>query len=97
VRDVHCSIQIRPLDREGALHEEARKCQAKKNIKSDHGPQTAAQHQDELACHVPGRNKYRNLALKAVGVSKLRQQNIVMSTVGLRPEKDCAVEVQQQL
>jgi hypothetical protein len=48
VSDVHCKIQTRPLVREGALHEEASTCQTKEHVKSGHGPQGAARHQDRL-------------------------------------------------
>jgi hypothetical protein len=41
--------------------------------------------------------KYGDLALQAGEVSNLRQQNMVMSPVGLGPENDCAGEDQQQL
>jgi hypothetical protein len=43
---VHCKIQTRPLVREGALHEEGSTCQTKEHVKSAHGPQRAARHQD---------------------------------------------------
>jgi hypothetical protein len=49
VSDVHCKIQTRTLVREGALHEEASTCQTKEHVKSGHGPQRAARHQDMLA------------------------------------------------
>jgi hypothetical protein len=38
-----------------------------------------------------------NLALHVEGVSDLRQQNMVISPEGLRSEKNCADEAQQQL
>jgi hypothetical protein len=44
-----CKIQISPLVREGALHNDTSKCQIKGNLKSSHGPQRAARHQDILA------------------------------------------------
>jgi hypothetical protein len=37
------------------------------------------------------------LALQVGEISSLRQQNMVMSPTGLRPEKNCVVEAQQQL
>jgi hypothetical protein len=49
VSDVHCKIQTRPLVREGALLEEENVCQTKEHVKSGHGPQRAARHQDILA------------------------------------------------
>jgi hypothetical protein len=46
-----CALQIqtRPLVREGALHQEASTCQTKEHVKSGHGSQRAARHQDILA------------------------------------------------
>jgi hypothetical protein len=41
--------KIRPLIREGALHEETRTCQTEETLKSGHGPQKEARHQEELA------------------------------------------------
>jgi hypothetical protein len=37
------------------------------------------------------------MVLQLGGVSKLRQENMIVSPAGLRVEKDCAGEVQQQL
>jgi hypothetical protein len=48
VRDVHCKIQTRPLVRVGALHDEGSTCQTKEHVKSGHGPQRVARHQDVL-------------------------------------------------
>jgi hypothetical protein len=48
VSDVHYKIQTRPLVREGTLHEEGRRRQTKEHVKSGHGPQRAARHQDRL-------------------------------------------------
>jgi hypothetical protein len=42
-------IQTRPLVREGALRQEASIYQTKEHVKSGHGPQRAARHQDILA------------------------------------------------
>jgi hypothetical protein len=42
-----------------------------------------------------GGYKCGDLVLQVGGVSNLRQQNMVMSTVGLGPEIDCAGEDQQ--
>jgi hypothetical protein len=49
VSDVHYKIQASPLAREGALHEGAITCQTKEHVKSGHGPQRTARHQDILA------------------------------------------------
>jgi hypothetical protein len=43
------SEQTHPLVREGPLHEEASTCLTKEHVKSGHGPQRAARHQDILA------------------------------------------------
>jgi hypothetical protein len=40
---------VSPLVREGALHQEASTCQTKEHVKSGHGPQRAAWHQNRLA------------------------------------------------
>jgi hypothetical protein len=40
-------------------------------------------------------NKYSNLTLQVVGVSKLREYNMVTSPAGLKLEKDSAVDGQQ--
>jgi hypothetical protein len=49
VSDVQGKIQIRPLVREGALHEEASTCQTKEHVKCGRGPKKSAHCQDELA------------------------------------------------
>jgi hypothetical protein len=46
---------------------------------------------------VPAGNKYRNLALQVGGDSKIETKNMLMGTVGLKPEKGCAGDVQQKL
>jgi hypothetical protein len=52
---------------------------------------------DILDYPVPGGNKYRNLALQVGKVSSLREYNMIMNPVGLRPKKDCTGKAQQQL
>jgi hypothetical protein len=46
---VHRKIQTRPLVRKRARHQEASTCQTKELVKSGHGLQRAARHQDVLA------------------------------------------------
>jgi hypothetical protein len=44
--DVHCKIQTRPLVKEGTQHEKGSIFQTEEHVKSGHGPQRAARHQD---------------------------------------------------
>jgi hypothetical protein len=50
-----------------------------------------------LGYHVPGRNKYGNLALRIGRVSNLRQQNLVTSPTEFGRERDCNGKALQQL
>jgi hypothetical protein len=49
VNDAHWKIQTRPLVKEGVLHDEESTRETKEHVKSGHGPQRAARHQDILA------------------------------------------------
>jgi hypothetical protein len=51
----------------------------------------------KLGYPLPGGCEYRDLALQVGGVLSLRQQNMVMSPVGLGPNNDCTDEDYQQL
>jgi hypothetical protein len=46
---MHCKVQTHPLVRGGAPHEEVCICETSKNLKSGHGPQMVAGHQNKLA------------------------------------------------